>query len=72
MTQILEIQLSYENKQEPKQLLLNSLDSMETGISNRSERNPQGHWSRVKIGDVVLVHDDTPRIKWRLAVIEVG
>ena len=25
---------------------------------------------RVKIGDVVLVHDDTPRIKWRLAVIE--
>lgn len=25
---------------------------------------------RVKIGDVVLVHDDTPRIRWKLAVIE--
>ena len=24
---------------------------------------------RVKIGDVVLVYDDTPRIKWKLAVI---
>ena len=25
---------------------------------------------KVKIGDVVLVHDDTPRMKWKLAVIE--
>jgi len=25
---------------------------------------------RVRIGDIVLVHDDTPRIKWKLAVIE--
>lgn len=25
---------------------------------------------RVKIGDVVLVHDDGPRAKWNLAVIE--
>ena len=26
--------------------------------------------SRVKVGDVVLVHDDGPRIKWKLAVVE--
>ena len=25
---------------------------------------------QVRIGDVVLVHDDTPRINWQLAVIE--
>ena len=25
---------------------------------------------RVKIGDIILVHDDTPRIKWKLGVIE--
>jgi len=25
---------------------------------------------RIKVGDVVLIHDETPRIKWRLAVIE--
>ena len=25
---------------------------------------------QVHIGDVVLVHDDTPRIKWQMAVIE--
>ena len=25
---------------------------------------------RVKIGDMILVHDDTPRIKWKLGVIE--
>ena len=31
-----------------------------------TENNEQ----RTKIGDVVLIHDDTPRIKWRLAVIE--
>jgi len=24
----------------------------------------------VKIGDVVLMHDDTPRVQWKLAVIE--
>ena len=24
----------------------------------------------VKVGDVVLIHDDTPSVKWRLAVIE--
>ena len=24
----------------------------------------------MKIGDVVLVHDDTPRINWKLAVVE--
>ena len=25
---------------------------------------------QIKTGDVVLVHDDTPRVNWRLAVIE--
>jgi len=25
---------------------------------------------QVKVGDVVLIHDDTPRINWRMAVIE--
>ena len=24
----------------------------------------------VKVGDVVLIHDDTPRIQWKLAIIE--
>ena len=24
----------------------------------------------VKVGDVVLMHDDTPRLQWRLVVIE--
>ena len=24
----------------------------------------------VKVGDVVLMHDDTPRLHWRLVVIE--
>ena len=24
----------------------------------------------VKVGDVVLMHDDTPKMQWRLAVIE--
>jgi len=24
----------------------------------------------VKVGDVVLIHDDTPRVQWKLAVIE--
>lgn len=24
----------------------------------------------VKVGDVVLVHDDVPRVNWKLAVIE--
>ena len=25
---------------------------------------------RVKVGDVVLIHDDTPRVNWKYAVIE--
>ena len=25
---------------------------------------------KVKVGDVVLIHDDTPRIQWKLAIIE--
>ena len=25
---------------------------------------------QVKVGDVVLIHDDSPRINWRMAVIE--
>ena len=24
----------------------------------------------VKVGDIVLIHDDTPRMQWRLAVVE--
>ena len=24
----------------------------------------------VKVGDIVLIHDDTPRVQWKLAVIE--
>ena len=24
----------------------------------------------VKVGDIVLIHDDTPRMQWRLAMIE--
>ena len=49
---------------------------VETWISNfTSGINPEYHRAygtngqQIKPGDVVLVHDDTPRVKWRLAVI---
>jgi len=24
----------------------------------------------VKVGDIVLIHDDTPRVQWKLVVVE--
>ena len=35
-------------------------------MHNRTGENSQ----KIKTGDVVLVHDDCPRVKWRLAVVE--
>ena len=36
-----------------------------------SHRRSQGHGStKVSIGDVVIVHDDTPRGTWRLGLVE--
>ena len=31
-----------------------------TGVTNQT----------IKVGDIVLVHDDVPRLQWRLAVVE--
>ena len=25
---------------------------------------------RIKVGDVVIIHDESPRLKWRLAVVQ--
>ena len=39
---------------------------MEVGIHKVTGCNTQA----VKVGDIVLIHDDTPRVQWKLAVIE--
>ena len=36
-------------------------------------RAPQDNWKNeqcIKFGDVVLVHDDIPRVRWKMAVVE--
>ena len=33
-------------------------------------RTTGSNMQKVKVGDVVLIHDDTPRIQWKLAIIE--
>jgi len=46
---------------------------MEAGILNFSMRIPQdsgNNMQRVKIGDIILIHDDGPCIHWKLAAIE--
>ena len=73
MTLILEMCLICEDEQVPKLLLLNTfgLDGNESTLLpwERLIR-----WleimNRVKIRDIILIHDDTPRIKWKFAVIE--
>ena len=35
-----------------------------------THRTTDNNDQQVKVGDVVLVHDDTKRVNWRLAVIE--
>lgn len=82
MTLILEIYLICEDEQEPKHLLSNTFGlngnrhfwtqwKQEYFTALRETHKVTGNnEQRVKIGDVVLVHDDTPRIRWKLAVIE--
>jgi hypothetical protein len=33
-------------------------------------RNAGSNNQRIRVGDVVLIHDDGPRIRWKLAVVE--
>ena len=33
-------------------------------------RTTGSNMQKVKVGDVILIHDDTPRIQWKLAIIE--
>ena len=47
------------------------MEKMETGIPNITQSgNSIRSLTTTKFGDVVLVHDNAPRIKWQLAVIE--
>lgn len=40
-------------------------------ISLREFQRQSGtNTERIKVGDVVLIHDDTPRVRWKLAVVE--
>ena len=44
---------------------------MEARIFNVIKRIPLGNnQQKIKTGDIVLIHDERPRIDWRLAVIE--
>ena len=43
---------------------------MVTRVPNLTPRIPQDHWQQYPASEVVLVHDDTPRINRQLAVIE--
>ena len=74
MTLILEMCLICEDKQEPKHLLLNTsgLNGNESTLLpwESTYKVTLNNDQRVKIGDIILVHDDIPRIKWKLDVIE--
>ena len=49
-------------------------EALERGIFDFTPRNPKGasgtNVQRIRVGDVVLIHDDTPQMTWRLAVVE--
>ena len=74
LTLILEMCLICEDEQEPKLLLLNTsgLDGNESTLTalRDTHKVTGNNEQRVKIRDIIFVHDDTPRIKWKLAVFE--
>ena len=65
--------IHYEPKPKPKLTLEEFSNSLEARVFNMSLR--EYHHSlgqnlqHIRTGDVVLVHNEGPRVKWRLAVI---
>ena len=52
-------------------LLLKHLWRQEYLTSLREfHKTTENNVQKVKVGDIVLVHDDTPRVNWKLAVIQ--
>ena len=50
------------------------MPAMETRVSHLIKRVPPYIWKQynqeIKVGDVVLVHDDSSRTNWRMVVVE--
>jgi len=44
--------------------------TIEARVSNLFKRTPGNNNQEIKVGDVILVHNEGPRIDWKLAVVE--